>query len=327
MTDTAAVPQYSVVTFLTWLLAHTSDTLSGASRKGCREIRVAARSWQTIGEDLAQQWADTYDVDVESIWGDGVYREEPLPEPVSLVGAAGGPTSPLPIWGDAVHGDEPTIEQGPQPVPVGETSPQSVPVLSVVPDLAASGVTISSMVRMVDLPPLLPPLGVFDPDPKTATNVPESPPVPMPMPLPMGTQLPNPAPEPKAASGHVTRLTPDQRSRPLRAGYAPCPICQVPQLVKAGMRNHVRHAHKRDPDELFGIPTYRSRGPLSAQQDGAPQPPLPPLPPPAAPDADVWLRDWRRRYLDLLLSWASEDGPNTELLGLIEREYERLVAG
>jgi hypothetical protein len=56
--------------------------------------------------------------------------------------------------------------------------------------------------------------------------------------------------------------------------FDPCPICSEPQLAGTGLRNHVRHKHDVDPDTIFGIPEYRSRGPLSAQQNGAPVAPL-----------------------------------------------------
>ena len=120
----------------------------------------------------------------------------------------------------------------------------------------------------------------------------------------------------------------------MTAGMVPCPICQVPQLVLKGLRNHIRNAHHRDPDEMLGVPTYRQIKPIG---DPVPAvvPPSDPSdvlsigewceahPRPKAPDADVDMRSPERRYLDLLLSWAERDGPNTDLLDRIEPALSR----
>jgi hypothetical protein len=140
-----------------------------------------------------------------------------------------------------------------------------------------------------------------------------------------------------AKTGHVGRVPVPERKRKMTAGMEPCPICQVPQLVLKGLRNHIRNAHHRDPDEMLGVPTYRQIKPIG---DPVPAvvPPSDPSdvlsigewceahPRPKAPDADVDMRSPERRYLDLLLSWAERDGPNTDLLDRIERALVQ-VAG
>jgi hypothetical protein len=140
-----------------------------------------------------------------------------------------------------------------------------------------------------------------------------------------------------AKTGHVGRVPVPDRKRKMTAGMEPCPICQVPQLVLKGLRNHIRNAHHRDPDEMLGVPTYRQIKPIG---DPVPAvvPPSDPSdvlsigewceahPRPKAPDADVDMRSPERRYLDLLLSWAERDGPNTDLLDRIERALVQ-VAG
>ena len=296
----------------------------------------------TVSESVAAEWAACFGVELEEIWGDAVHREEPDTDAPTQAAPVGGEPSPQPVL-SLVLGEQPPLVPVPDDpwaadqsvrAPAWAVDPDGV-MRPIVPvelddptpdDLTPSGWAepVSSTVTMVDPYEVVPGIApvrrraIACPQCRITNGQPSAP-----VPIVPAAESGH------AKTGHVGRVPVPERKRKMTAGMVPCPICQVPQLVLKGLRNHIRNAHHRDPDEMLGVPTYRQIKPIG---DPVPAvvPPSDPSdvlsigewceahPRPKAPDADVDMRSPERRYLDLLLSWAERDGPNTDLLDRIE---------
>lgn len=321
----AGTPTYSVARFLAWLDERGYGAVSARGR-GCRFLPSLPGPQDTVSESVAAEWAACFGVELEEIWGDAVHREEPRTDAPTQAAPVGGEPSPQSVLSVVpTPYDPPSTWTSPirlDPYEVGKRAAEEefVPAVLVdepesfpCPTCSAPFATASQRGGHMRW------CGVERP-PARKSHHKRAPSAPVPI---------VPGESGYARTGHVGRVPVPERKRKMTAGMVPCPICQVPQLVLKGLRNHIRNAHHRDPDEMLGVPTYRQIKPIG---DPVPAvvPPSDPSdvlsigewceahPRPKAPDADVDMRSPERRYLDLLLSWAERDGPNTDLLDRIE---------
>jgi hypothetical protein len=255
MAPVSAVEQlrtFSVVTFLDWL-ADRGWEPGNARARGCRGLIATAREGDTVREEQAADWAACMGVTIEDIWGYGAIREDALEAGTTR---ARNPSQPI------------------------STSPRS-PAPAATDDLGLHSVAVSTITPLgaVTAPPA--PTVPVDDARSRASNV-------QPMVDPY-----------EAAQSKHRKLTPcprchkdDFRTVAQRNGHAvtckgpksakppaspkalttalePCPLCPGRFDPSRGLRNHIRNGHGRDPDELLGLPPYRST-PVVAGQTAEP---------------------------------------------------------
>lgn len=280
MTVAQTESTYPISTFLAWLTERGTG-LVGARGRGCRNLPSLARPEDRVPAALAQEWADAMDVELDEIWPDGpatapaeAEHDAPI---LNFPGA--GLAKPRPAYQPRVaHPD------GPKPVE-GPAKPVEVPKPRVDLPAAARTKTIHVNERAMPLRRGYAPCPVCGLPKREKLSLPahvkaahpdydwakDEPMYVAPAPPTFYCDHPDCGRTFKSRFGLDRHRSAHEPKPEAPQDGEQCPFC--PRYFPPGvaMRNHVRHAHDKDPDEIYGVPTYRSRGPLSAQQVGAPK--------------------------------------------------------
>ncbi len=255
-----ALRSYPVRTFLDWLDRERIG-IGGARERGVHFGALLAFEGATVNEEQARQWASRFGRDIEDIWGDGAIREDAL---------EAGPTVP----GSAAS----QVRTSPQTTSVSVAGVPGVARLTSL-DLAASddmGVHIASVRELS---------GQQDISQETAK-------------LLRGDDAKAPASKhhklaacsrcgrddfdrASQRNSHLVGCKGPKPAPKVRAVPEPtnelekCPLCPERFDPARGLRNHIRNAHHRDPDDFLGVPAYRA----AAQKVSVPgdEPPTTPL--------------------------------------------------
>ncbi|HUD16282.1 MAG TPA: hypothetical protein VMQ59_03425 [Acidimicrobiales bacterium] len=330
MPEPVEAPLVAVATFLTWLEDNGSGYVA-AARAGCKDIRVAVRQgWKAITEDMAAQWASCFGLELEDIWADHPAKMPVQPSGMNQIDrvVAIGEIDRRPKPKPAATFERSGALARPAPQRPAGTSPEPV---RPGPDMAA--------LAEMGLHPVRPASRYApsaDPCPHCGRDDFLS----------------------KMGRGSHVRNCPKRPGADVEGdGRVPCPVagCKAMLKAKVGLANHLHRAHptvipividpdmppgtailKMTPDASTGIEDFglldSTRSIADPEPTGRPAGAddthtysiLPSWSLPVGDDTAEWARDWRRRYLDLLLSWASQDGPNSELLDRIERQIAAL---
>jgi hypothetical protein len=314
---------FSVSKFADWLES-TGSGVNAAARLGCREVRVAMRSWKAITEDMAIQWASSFGADVDEIWGDGasaprVRAYDPVQSPESLNQQGASSREALVSSFPVPHLPESGKIEDPKPVPVHSSGKNHHPHQSTL-KLAPTRAEAEKTAPAVDTDAQMKQTSLSDSSIGSSPDRTSGYPKPCPKcgksdfkdsagraghmrwcgqtrdteeACPYGCVEPVKG----GVGNHVRWHHPDRRREPVATSpTTPCPVC----LESITTKNLVRHLRTRHPDRAIPPQTRVSREsivqaaaekPVTAFSSGTPAIASVPAPRRFIPEMDLPLRN------------------------------------